>query len=205
MKYITFLFLLSLFCCTKQQEEICFKTFQFNIPLNITPQLDTFKIGDTMWLTSEISNKLEDLNGSELINVENFDFKIRIGFTQFNTEEFNVAEHHFDFINQVGEINQTSMINTNVIFEEKEDSKALPVGLVPKKIGGFYISFYNLRDDLQEVSLIDTNCIQFVDINYNMNDGNNNLHFIKESVSPANVTPIETLQKFGNFAFWVVE
>ena len=97
------------------------------------------------------------------------------------------------------------MINTNVIFEEKEDSKALSVGLVPKKIGGFYISFYNLRDDLQEVSLIDTNCIQFVDINYNMNDGNNNLHFIKESVSPANVTPIESLQKFGNFAFWVVE
>lgn len=160
-----------------------------------------------MWLTSEIPNQLEDLNGSELTSVENFDFKVKIVISRFDIEEFNVAEHHFEFLNQIGGFDQTSNVNTNVTFEKKVNSSKFSVRIIPIMSGGFYFSFGNVADDLQEVSLIDTNCIQSIDLNYNMNNSNNenNLFFIKENAGIDKDTPIENLQKYGTYAFWVVE
>ena len=77
--------------CHKQS---CETTYEFNIPFSIT-ELDSFRVGDTIWLNSTINGKLLDKNSNNSIDVSNFDFKVYCGMYRMDTTQFDEAEKYF--------------------------------------------------------------------------------------------------------------
>lgn len=200
-----FFFLIWFSGCINPSEKICLREIRFEIPYTLSPAIDTFSIGDTIWIEGILPNMLEDLNSKEMINITDFNFKTRIGIYSFTTSEFNLADFSFEYINTKGAFEHHTtgtILVTKLIYEKEENQKAFKVGMIPIAPGGFYISFYNLTEDLFNVSLINSNCQQSLELNYKMNDGQNNFHFIENE--PINISK-EGFDKDGSYAFWVVE
>ena len=87
MKYLIYFLLIYSACgCFKTNNELCTQTLLFNIPLNLSPQLDTFHLGDTIWLTSNINHLIEDINLENVVDISSFDFQTRLGIYNFDTE-----------------------------------------------------------------------------------------------------------------------
>lgn len=200
MKYtLLILLVLSTLGCFKNNS-FCTQTLLFDIPLKLTPSRDTFQIGDTIWLESNVNHSIEDLNSGSMVEIRDFDFKTRVGIYRFDIG--GNAFDSFDFINKKGEFQVfTQFISMN--YDSEENQRVIEIGLIPNQSGGFYFSFYNLLEDLHDVNLTESDCIETVDINYNMNDGKNNYHFIENLMNPTNTEA--GFLKNGSYAFWVME
>lgn len=83
------------------KDKNCPDHLEYNINVSLSPQKDTFNMGDTLWLSISIPQELADVQGGIKNTFENFDFKLRIvgyrydEFHEFSTRIFNV-------ISQVG-------------------------------------------------------------------------------------------------------
>lgn len=136
MKYlICFLLAYSTIGCFKTNNEFCTQTLLFDIPLEITPQVDTFHIGDTIWLTSTVNHLIEDRNLGDTVDISSFDFQTRVGIYKFvaNANAFDYVE----YINQVGEF-QLFTRHIKMRYNFGENQRNIKIGLVPIKTGGLY-------------------------------------------------------------------
>mgnify|MGYP001201251036 CR=1 FL=1 len=187
--------------------ETCIRTYTFEIPLQVTPQTDTFSVGDTLWLSSYIPAELEDSATGEKINVLNHDFKLESTIERMDTLGALDAEYDFDIINEIGE--QTIVIKgpyftSKYKYLVQKDTQMLKIGLVPTKPGLYELVFYYLTKNLQAINLTDTDCKEHLSLSNNMNNGaDNNYHLLLESPNPID-TP-EGFKKDSGYAFIVIE
>ncbi|HFA49684.1 MAG TPA: hypothetical protein ENJ95_11795 [Bacteroidetes bacterium] len=175
----------------------CAITLQFEVPLYISPNDDTIKVGDTLWLSSTIPVEMEDMNSGKLVNVFNYDFNLRSTINRMDIEGGPDAEYDFDLINKIGEqiILPAGPYYTSLYaYENSEQEKKLEIGLVAKIPGLFQIVFTYLSDDLQDVALSGSDCIENIeDITNNMNDGaDNHYYLLLDSPNPLNTPELGT-------------
>ena len=200
---VTFVILLSTTC----HKQSCDTTYNFDIPFSIIDR-DSFRIGDTIWLSSQINNQLMDKISNENIEVSNFDFKVNCGMYRMDTIQFDEAEKYFDFINQYGKFDVTysSTINTKVIYQKETKSRILKIGMIPKKIGIFQIAFYNLTDDITRIKVTQGECLETLNIFYNMNEGKDfNYYLLKYSLQPLPISTENDYKKDGAYFFKVIK
>ncbi len=75
----------------------CPSALEYHLPISLTPQQDTFSIGDTLHLSIRIPKDLTDKQGGIKNTFENFDFKLKIvGYRydephEFSTRIFNIT------------------------------------------------------------------------------------------------------------------
>jgi hypothetical protein len=206
MKKIIFLLsLIALMQSSTCHKQACETTYDFEIPFSITER-DSFRIGDTIWLSSEIRDNLVDKTTNQSIDVSNFDFQIRCGMYRMDTVQFDEAEKYFEFVNQVGkmEITVASTIDTKVIYQKETNSRVVKVGMIPKKIGIFKINFANLTDDITNVKLTQGDCLETLNMIYTMNEGRDfNYYLLKKSLIP--ISTESDYKKEGNYVFKVIK
>ena len=211
MKYIIIISLF-IFCfqdcdSCKTTGSNCETTFHFEIPLFITPSNDTIKVGDTLTLISLIPGEMNDLNTGKLINVLDFTFNLRSTINRMDIEGGPDAEYDFEIINKVGEqiILPAGPYYTSLYsYFNSNQEKKLEIELIAKKPGLYQIVFSYLTEDLIDVSLTDSECIENLEITNNMNNGSdNNIHLLEGSPNPLD-TP-EGIKRDGGYAFVVIE
>ena len=207
MKEVLFILVASvILLSTTCHKQPCLNNYSFEIPFSIT-ELDTFKIGDTIWLESNIKDKLMNKNSSTEIDVSKFDFKVYCGMSRVDTNIIDEAEKYFNFINKIGKFEITflsSTINTKVIYAKLTNSRSLKIGLIPQKIGIFELGFYNLTDDLTNTHITQNDCNENINVNYNMNEGRDfNYYLIQKSPLP--VVSEKEYKKDGAYAFKVIK
>ena len=206
-KFIFALLTLIILQSTTCHKQPCDTTYNFDIPFSIIDR-DSFRIGDTIWLSSQINNQLLDKISNENIEVSNFDFKVNCGMYRMDTIQFDEAEKYFDFINQHGKFDVTysSTINTKVIYEKETKSRILKIGMIPKKIGIFQIAFYNLTDDITRIKVTQGECLETLNIFYNMNEGKDfNYYLLKYSLQPFPISTENDYKKDGAYFFKVIK
>lgn len=205
-KFVFMLIALSILQSSTCHKQSCETTYEFNIPFSIT-ELDSFRIGDTIWLSSTINPQLQDRITKSNINVSAFDFKIFCGLYRRDTTVFDQAEKYFNFINSIGRFDSkisSTTVQTSVIYDNKNGLKSIKIGLVPKKTGIFSIGFFNLVDDYTNVKLTQSECVESIKGLYNMNEGRDfNYYLIQKS--PQEISTEEEYKKDGTYVFKVIK
>jgi hypothetical protein len=205
-----FIFLLSLFALMQSStchKQACETTYDFEIPFSITEK-DSFRIGDTIWLSSQISDNLVDKTTNQSIDVSKFDFQIRCGMYRMDTTQFDEGEKYFEFVNKIGKMEMTfaSRIDTKAIYQKETNSRGLKVGMIPKKVGLFKISFYNLTADITGIKLTQGDCLETLNMIYTMNEGREfNYYLLEKSLRPYPILTEEAYKKEGNYVFKIIK
>ncbi len=192
--------------CNSSKED-CIIEYDFTIPMSISPALDTFRVGDTLWLESVIPAELKDNNTGEMIDVSDFDFNISTALTIIDSINFLPAENHFEYLYIKGKLDikfYSSTVITDIIYEpDILRKKHLKIVIICRKDGIFELDFHNLTENLKGVNLTNKNCIENLNLSYQMNDrSDNNFYLVGQSMI---FNSESDFNLFGGYAFVVIE
>ena len=90
--------------------------YQFELPVVITPALDTFSIGDTISIVSEFSDRVFERNTGDSILLENFEFFPVLGLKKIDSL-VTPAIGNFEVINDIPEVFEANTVLGNFFCE----------------------------------------------------------------------------------------
>ncbi len=197
--------------CNCNKDEDCIKDYKFQIPFNLTPQIDTFKIGDTIWVSSDFSNEIKELNYSEPITLKDFDFRSELTIEKISVDPFQNANLEFDIIEKQGNLNLIPLIGTStflVEYDYVDDTYKVDFGFVPQGKGLYTLVLSSLITEDSESLSTRPDCKEEIkSIEYLLNGGeNNNYEFISQSAdSLIRTTTKDIYDEYGQYSFYVIE
>lgn len=187
--------------------EFCYRKLYFEIPFTLSPAIDTFNIGDTIWVESHIDSLLLDSLTQEYIDVSDFEFKIEADLARMDTTQFLYSANDFKYVNVLGALeisNSGSIPYLNLKYAESGGSKFLKAGIIPEKQGLFLIGFGMVDDNYTNVEIIKDDCSEAFDPKFTMNSGNggdnNYAMFTADVLSPGSLFQFE---HSGSYGFYV--
>ena len=123
----------------------------FAVNAQITPDLDSVKVGDTIFLTSSFSNKLTDVSTGNMVDYSNATgigsslsvFKLIKGDTIATDALFD-----FNYISINGRVNNNRSIPRpdgvqQLTYQELNENYVLKIGLIPKHKGIYGLGLQN--------------------------------------------------------------
>ncbi len=134
---IVVLFTITLFTnCVKPDG--CYREYKLLFPATVSPSLDTFNIGDTIWYEVKIDDVMEDHNTGEQINTTSLDLLyFNFYFQRFDTIHYDQHGSDFEYFASNGELQRTAS-GGNLILKQPE--RLFKMFILPKKKGGYVIS-----------------------------------------------------------------
>ena len=97
------LILIYAFSCNKGLED-CEIYYHFNVPVSLSPEQDSFQIGDTITIEYVLDNLIVDTVSNMEIDVSSFDFAVFSGLHRIEDDNWIVGEDEFEIIEIEGEI-----------------------------------------------------------------------------------------------------
>lgn len=185
----------------------CLVTYRIEVPIDITPLKDTIELGDTLWINSIIPNELEDLNSGDQISVFDYDFKLFSKINRMDTLGAPDAEYDFNWISEIGSHNvlpSGPYFVSAYSYENEQSLKELSIGMECKKNGLYKIAFYYLTENLTDVQLTDSECLQNIDLYNVLDEGEDNNYYLLAN-NPNPIASQEEFKKYAIYAFMVVE
>ncbi len=194
----------------------CPSSYRFKIPAQVFPQKDTFKIGDTLTMVSEFSDRVYELETEREYLLENFDFwmvtnlrkidsvqtidgftpnELIIDSVYLNTERSyfnNAANVYYYYLNYKYE-NNKYVLHCKVVLKE--------VGLYRFMIGStMSLAFPSQDFPGKECPKRDNEGIMYVN-----ERENNNYELLQYAKDENKDIKLEKFNNSGSFAFVVVE
>ncbi len=162
-------------------DKACEVYYHFEFPVTLAPALDSFSVGDTIWVSlSYDSNKLTDLKNGNVIDVGNFDFNIDLNILRIDSLD-GFALNYFKIIQNVGKLVRIDLVDavtSRIQFERVNNMNNVSFAVVPLKKGVYvfgFDSFYESGDISEEINLVETNCTQFIEkVSFVTNNGGSN-------------------------------
>ena len=191
-------------CDPTHYEPPCYRTYKFELPFSLAPAVDTFHVGDTLWLNANFSSTLFDYNAGDNIVARNIDFNTKLLIDRTDLSHFQYAKQNFKYELKEGSISD-GLFDINVHYNYSFDHYIFNVGLIPEVIGRYTIYLYSPNED-KEVQ-IDSSCIETLNVDYSTNEQlDNNFALVQASPnSLISTTLLEGFNKSGGYAFVVVE
>ncbi len=204
---LTFAALLTSNSCRFSQNN-CYKQYAFEINFTCSPQKDTFRIGDTIWIESSIPSLLTNQIDDTVADVTDMEYKFSGAISRYNEQTPLSSEADFIYINQMGSVSIQNIGPYNALNltyqSDRNDIKKLMVGCLPKKVGLYSITFYYLTEDYYFVDgIIAPDCAERIEFTYNMNNNGDNNYHLLEGYPMAGT--LQSFKQGGSYAFWVVE
>jgi hypothetical protein len=174
--------------------------------MTFTPQIDTFRIGDTFCIQSIIQDMLLDTFSKQDIEVSGFDFGIVCDIIRHDQSGYISAEQEFDFIGIVGEFSlipiAENVIRSLILYEQDSLKRCFDGCFLPKQQGLYEVVFYHLG--YAGKPIVNSDCKETVDIHVKMNQQmNNNYELLK--TSPLKIESEEIYNRWGGYTFVVIE
>lgn len=193
----------------------------FILPVTLYPSDSVTHIGDTLWVTANISASLVEFNTNKKYRLENFDFgQTSIVIRELTNKTKNLGNQpsaavNFNQIVEIGEITFPGETYVDFKFKYDENSQKylLKIGLIPMKAGVFSINFLSPKQLLYN-GLIDlgrdSNGVIIVpiyeDLVFPINNGVNNFDLFKRNCLDVSDGPPEnyrTNYRYVTFTFRV--
>ncbi len=217
LKYRLLLFVVciisTIYSCRKPQK--CVREYEFNFPATITPVLDSFSIGDTIWYEVEFNNFIEDEITGEQVDITNLDLThFEFYIERFDTIHLTYIGNNFIYFATEGIFEQTSWGGR--LYLDGSINKTFKMFFIPHERGGYAISGvlpFLYSDEELEVYL-DNPCIASVfkrsrlmpnndHIDFSVYDGRYTLIQTQTGVDSFFWDKIEDPQGEGSYVFWV--
>lgn len=132
----------------------CTKLWKFELPFAFENQKNAYHIGDTIWMVSEFSSTLQDLNSVSVVSVENFDFNISLNIEEIHGTPISWAADKFLVVNEHGTLTYHSLQATPYLggnpgffkLQHEYDSGhySFRYGFIPQMEGVFLFSLNSL-------------------------------------------------------------
>ena len=182
------------------------------VPYTASPIIDTFQLGDTIWIEMDFSDHLTDLHGGITNTFSNFNFKLRFECDRFDINSpQGKAVSFMDAFPSVGEVVSIVLPISDVSYFEilplyEAHMYRFKSAFVLKQQGSFLCGITPLSDDLAEPFKISGKCDDLpLYVISKVNNGDsmeNNYHLLKSSKVP--VYRDVTLERFGEGLFCFV-
>lgn len=180
----------------------CINSLKFEIPFAVTPQ-ERFKIGDTIWIESIVSDTMLDLNTNQLIKTDNLNLATGITLSKIDTNQVNIALNHFNILEKEGSIRIVTPGVMMLNYDTLQSKQKIKLGFIPKRIGLYHmiLDYYKLNFD-KNLKLTNSDCQDVLMMTYRTNHGNCNYAILKQS-------RIDSLSeqeyvKYGSYGFEVI-
>lgn len=194
----------------------------FILPIDIQPSDSIVLIGDTLWITANVSDSLVEFNTNKKYSLPNFDFgQTSIIIRKLVNNKLGwgdqvSAASNFDLIEEIGEIVFPG--ETFIDFKYKYDllnkKYLLRIGIIPNRQGVFCIKFlspsqlnYNGIIDLGKHSNGATIIPVYEDLVFPINSGDNNFELFKQNCldqSKGLAENYRTNYRYTTFTFRVI-
>jgi len=156
---IILLFFLCNYSC-KPYDENCKYHAKFEFPVKFEPTDSIINIGDTITITSRISNKLWDIDSTNVYYFENLSFGLEYYIYKLDTvvEGQNFIPYSDDFIHHVDSnffvIHKTlnKVIGVDYAFDENTNEYYFEAKLIPQKKGLFLFEIDSKLNNAQTAS-----------------------------------------------------
>ena len=224
MRYLTILLPFILLLCWGCPREECRDAdfggaYQFVIPATLSPAKDTFRVGDTIHISSVFSDEVYERQTEEYYKLENWRFYpvtrvdkidvtdsavIQNNLSQFDIIVFDNFEYElYNYISgNIGLVGQ---------YQYKGDEYSLEYSIVPKQPGLFYF-FHGAAQSLDDDQDFPGRCPRVTsNTNVELNGGTgNNIEFLSASPDPHYndwmlQRPQQRFYDNGGYCFYVVE
>lgn len=144
---INLLFTLVALTMTGCPEPLCLNpnpTYSFNVPAHFTPEQDSIRVGDTLYLVSEFPSTMIPVGGQEAVVYTNSTgISNTLGVLELTPNKNTLdAVYSFDYFNVDGMIYNSKEIPTpdrvqQLQYKEVGEKYILKIGIIPKKSGVF--------------------------------------------------------------------
>jgi len=200
--------------CNKKECRIGNPFYQFDIPVTLTPALDTFNIGDTITINSSFSDFIQEINTGTSFILADYSFEPYVqiylldsvstlteSYISNNFEVIISPQYSFNLF--VWPDGRTNLAGE---YSYQNSTYSLEYKLIAKKPGGYYFSQSAILGSEQ---LFDGKCENLqTNVYVNMNNRkDNNFHLLKDVQNPyidkylKNVN--KKFNKYGGYAFYV--
>ena len=184
--------MLGLLCSGCLFPKSCRHTYAFEFPISVTAQ-DTFAVGDTIWLESNISNQLLNHQTGEYIDLTHFDLYFSFFIEQADSTIPITGQgclELFEVINQVGQLEPfVNRVSDHNIKMASTAEKRFRVGLIASEPSTYVIglglsSYYYALEESPEgrLGIADDQCFEKItsDSKVMVNNGKINFYLIKD-------------------------
>ena len=187
-------------------EPPCQKIYYPILPFTVYPAKDTIRIGDTLWVRSDITTDIKDYISGNTYQYKNFDFILGFALTQYTDTSggftLKDAARKFTVGAKVGEIRWLKTIHT-IYFDYKDNKYNLLGYVVPKDTGHYAIGIYSFITGGRfsyKIKVTDTKCdeyFNFIGSQFNQGNVNKRLldHWFHYPIPPG------TLDKYKEWSF----
>lgn len=206
-----------------REEAPTYRDFIFVLNFEINPKDSLISLGDTLWLTAEFDNKIDDFISKEKFELIDFNFKTRVGFFKLIGKNVTLsnqpgATDFFEVVNKRGLIFNPRDTFTDFKFDYAAGFYSCEIGIVPKSKGVFCLNFLSpAPEDInlsKTITLPDTPDGRKViplyrNIYYNINDGQTNFELYKKHCVASSEILVTTdniyYEQKGTFTFRVID
>ena len=211
---------LALFCSSCIKKECRLAGFpEFELPVTLSPALDTFKIGDTMSISSIFEDVVYERESEQWYRLENINFFPETAVFRIDTldvldsfSEFDVIipDQYDYYLFQYPSSGRKALIGE---YNYENNTYSLEYQLVPKKKGLYCFGQWSSLSVLGEGQEFEGQCCKkkIIYTYCKVNDGgDNNVEFLEYSPDPDYNTwtlqePEERFHSLGGYCFYVTE
>ena len=123
-------------------------TFDFLVPINITPLKDTISVGEELTFSTLFSDSVYDMKSAKRYYLPNFNWRPMIFIKKLVApEKYYSAQFRagskFEYINVVGSFTRVDDIAANMTYVYENNQYKLTVKIKPKEKGVFTVAFSN--------------------------------------------------------------
>ena len=219
--YVLLLFILIVGSGSSCNKEVRPKkvTFDFLVPITITPLKDTISVGEELTFSTLFSDSVYDMNSAKRYYLPNFNWRPMIFIKKLVAPEKALsaqlfAGSKFEYINVVGSFIIVADVAATMNYVYENNQYKLTVKIKPKEKGVFSIDFGNDFNPnsvkLPQEFAPSTSGITYDpvigDMRNQINNGQTNYHILKQhcSVEPPGLAAIDTwLYKNSIYTFVV--
>jgi hypothetical protein len=218
MRYlILFAMLPLLSSCGLILPDACEKEYKFTIPFRLYPEKDTFRIGDTLWLESEIPPLLYDSISQQEYSLGSFKHIVYASFNRKDdSTQLSTGSSNFDYASLTGAC-QRGIQGPSTEFRfnyrlNADLSNSLKFYFIPKVKGLYSFSMYTLTyddystdDGRNDRGIISKPCLEVLWMRFRTNNADKNNNFALLEGNPYITQNESIFHSAGAYAFWVAE
>jgi hypothetical protein len=183
----------------------CFKEYDLAIEVTLSPALDTFDIGDTIWISSRIPRELTNNITGEAVDVSDTSFPIKFSIDQVDTTDFAPSEKDFSYIQRTGEFffqELSAFTSIQLSYKDSIDGQYIHFGIVPLEPAIYLLAFRIRTPDLETITFSD--CLENKSVQFVTNNNiDNNYYYIEQSNNPLITLSEDDYYLLGRYAFLV--
>jgi hypothetical protein len=175
--------------------------YLIELPIKLYPAIDTFDIGDTLWIEQVFHDQVHDQRNNMSLDFKNYSFINRITTGDLmNPYHFSIKQ---DFTAEIGVIEPTGVASLRIGYVHEQDTFRFKARMVMTERGLYKIGFLPFVD---QKNVDFTRCPnEYLDLRTDLNGkGDNNYHMMQYSTdSLTRQATKEVYVQIGSYCFYV--